>query len=269
MEAHFLKVNGNSVLFEGVGTPVLGKNGEPEHFIVVGRDITEKRITEEQLSKAEKLSIVGQLAAGVAHEVRNPLTSIKGFIQLLEQDSNNKVYFEIIFKEFAQIEEILREFIILAKPQEIQLKRVNIQTIFNHVAILLKSEANLRNVQISQEFQPNIPQILCDMNQIKQVFINIVKNSIEAIPNGGFVKIEGYVEEGNLLIKIIDNGIGLSKERIKRLGEPFYSNKEKGTGLGLMLCYRIVRQHNGTITVKSIENQGTTAEVRLPINTSQ
>lgn len=269
MEANFLTVSGNSVLFEGVGTPVLGKNGEPEHFILVGRDITEKRITEEQLSKAEKLSIVGQLAAGVAHEVRNPLTSIKGFIQLLEQGSNNKEYFEIMFKEFDQIEEILKEFLTLAKPQEIQLKKVNIQTIFNDVTILLMSEADLRNVEISQEFQPNIPQILCDMNQIKQVFINIIKNSIEAIPNGGFVKIEGYVEDGNLLMKIIDNGIGISKERIKRLGEPYYSNKEKGTGLGLMLCYKIVRQHNGSIIVKSKENDGTMVEVRLPIKSSQ
>jgi len=269
MEAHFLTVSGNSVLIEGVGTPVLGKNGEPEYFIVVGRDITEKRITEEQLSKAEKLSTIGQLAAGVAHEVRNPLTSIKGFIKLLEQGSNNKEYFEIISKEFNQIEGILKEFLTLAKPQEIQLKKVNIQTIFNDVTILLKSEVNLRNVEISQEFQPNLPQVLCDMNQIKQVFINIIKNSIEAIPNGGFVKIEGYVEDGNLLMKIIDNGIGINKERIKRLGEPYYSNKEKGTGLGLMLCYKIVRQHNGSIIVKSKENHGTTVEVRLPIKSSQ
>jgi len=269
MEAHFFTRSGDSVLIEGVGTPVLGKNGEPEYFIVVGRDITEKRITEEQLSKAEKLSIIGQLAAGVAHEVRNPLTSIKGFIKLLEQGSNNKEYFEIISKEFDQIEGILKEFLALAKPQEIQLKKVNIQTIFNDVTILLKSEANLRNVEISQEFQPNLPQVLCDMNQIKQVFINIIKNSIEAIPNGGFVKIEGYVEDGNLLMKIIDNGIGLNKERIKRLGEPYYSNKEKGTGLGLMLCYKIVRQHNGSIIVRSKENHGTTVEVRLPIKSSQ
>lgn len=269
IEAHFLTGSGNSVLFEGVGTPVLGKNGEPEYFIVVGRDITEKRITEEQLSKAEKLSIVGQLAAGVAHEVRNPLTSMKGFIKLLEQGSNNKEYFDIIFKEFDQIEEILKEFLTLAKPQEIQLKKVNIQTIFNDVTILLKSEANLRNVEIYQEFQPNLPQILCDMNQIKQVIINIIKNSIEAIPNGGFVKVEGYVEDGNLLMKIIDNGIGISKERIKRLGEPYYCNKEKGTGLGLMLCYKIIQQHNGSIIVKSKENHGTTVEVRLPIKSLQ
>src|SRR5690606_20266052 len=161
---------------------------------------------------------------------------IKGFIKLIEQGSYKKEYFEIIFREFDQIEGILKEFLTLAKPQEIQLQKVDIQTIFKEVTTLLKPEANLRNVKILQAFQPNLPLVLCDMNQIKQVFINIIKNSIEAIPNGGFVKMEGSVEEGNLLLKIIDNGIGIKKERIKRLGEPYYSNKEKGTGLGLMLC---------------------------------
>ncbi len=118
--------------------------------------------------------------------------------------------------EFLPSTPILKEFLTLGKPQEIQLKKVNIQSIFNDVAILLRSKANLRNVEISQEFQPNLPQVLCDMNQFKQIFINIIKNSIEAIPNGGFVKIEGYVEDGNLLMKIIiDNGFGISKERNK------------------------------------------------------
>ncbi|MFC5466842.1 EAL domain-containing protein [Lederbergia graminis] len=269
LEANFLTSSGNSVLFEGVGTPVLGKNGETEYFIVVGRDITEKRFAEEQLSKAEKLSIVGQLAAGVAHELRNPLTSIKGFIKLFEQGINNKEYFDIIFKEFDQIERILDEFLTLAKPLEIQLQKVNIQNIINEVIIILKSEANLRSIKIFQEFQPNLPNISCDMNQIKQVFINIIKNSIEAIPNGGFVKIKGSVEDGNLVMKIMDNGIGINKERIKRLGEPYYSIKEKGTGLGLMLCYKIVQQHNGSITIKSKENSGTTVEVKLPLSVIQ
>lgn len=268
MEARFLNVDGKSLLFEGLGTPVLGENGDPEHFIVVGRDITEKREMEEQLLKSEKLSVVGQLAAGVAHEIRNPITSIKGFIQLLEEGILKKEFFEVISKEFKQIEEILEEFINLAKPKEIQLNKVNIKTILKEVETLLKPEANLKNVEIFQEYQQNLPQIMCDSNQIKQVFINIIKNSIEAIPKHGFVKLQVSIEGKNVLIRIIDNGIGISKERVQKLGEPFYSNKEKGTGLGLMICFRIVREHNGSIKVKSKENEGTTVEVRLPIKTS-
>ncbi|MED4531837.1 EAL domain-containing protein [Metabacillus fastidiosus] len=265
METRFLDVNKKTKLFEGIGTPVIGENGKPGYFIVVGRDITEKRKTEEILFKAEKLAVVGELAAGVAHEIRNPLTSIKGFIQLLQQGMIKKEFFEIIFGEFLSIEEILKEFINLAKPQEIQLEKLCLKAVLQDVEILLKSEQSLKNVQILQEYKQELPQIMCDRNQIKQVFIHIVKNSIEAIPDRGYVKIQGSVEKENILIKIIDNGVGMSKERIKRLGEPFYSNKEKGTGLGLMLCFRIVQQHNGTIRVESKENHGTAVEVRLPI----
>ncbi|ARK31321.1 ATP-binding protein [Halalkalibacter krulwichiae] len=265
METYLVNSNGEAVLFEGVGTPVIGENGEPEHVLIVGRDITEKRKAEEQLSKSEKLSVVGELAAGVAHEIRNPLTSIKGFVQLFQQGIIKNEFFEIIFTEFVRIEEILKEFLTLAKPQEIQVKKADVTSILKDVETLLKSEMNLRNVQMIQEYKQNLPQIMCDINQIKQVFINIVKNSIEAISGSGFVEIQASVEEGNILIKISDNGIGISEERLQRLGEPFYSNKEKGTGLGLMLCFRIIQQHNGSITVKSKENYGTTVEVKLPV----
>ncbi|MCM3587820.1 EAL domain-containing protein [Mesobacillus maritimus] len=267
LEARFVNIVGKSLLFEGLGTPVLGENGDPEHFIVVGRDITEKREMEEQLSKSEKLSVVGQLAAGVAHEIRNPITSIKGFIKLLEEGIMKKEFFEVISKDFKQVEEILEEFINLAKPKEIQLKKVNIKNILKEVVTLIKPEANLKSVEIFQEYKQNLPQIMCDSNQIKQVFLNIIKNSIEAIPKNGFVEIQGSIEGKNVLIKIIDNGIGISEERVQKLGEPFYSNKEKGTGLGLMICFRIVREHNGSIKVNSKENEGTTVEIRLPIKT--
>lgn len=229
-------------------------------------DISARKKAEELLSKTEKLAVVGELAAGVAHEIRNPITSIKGFIQLIQQGSIKPEFFDIIFREFNRVEDILKEFINLAKPQEIQLKKANLKTVLKDVEILLESEANLKNVQISQEYIQPLPQILCDINQIKQVFINLVKNGIEAITNGGILKIQGSIQNENVLLKIVDNGIGISEERLSRLGEPFYSNKEKGTGLGLMLCFRIIREHNGTITVKSIENQGTTVEVRLPIS---
>lgn len=265
VEARFLDINKKSKLLEGLGTPVIGENGRPGYFILVGRDITEKRRTEEVLSKVEKLAIVGELAAGVAHEIRNPLTSIKGFIQLFQQGMIKREFFEIIFGEFLSIEEILKEFINLAKPQEIQVEKLNLKALLKDVEILLKSEQSLKNVQISQEYKQELPEIMCDRYQIKQVFVHIIRNSIEAIPDRGYVKIQGSVEGDNVLIEIIDNGVGMSKERIKRLGEPFYSNKEKGTGLGLMLCFRIVQQHNGTIRVKSKENYGTAVEVRLPI----
>ncbi|WP_180960309.1 EAL domain-containing protein [Neobacillus cucumis] len=265
LEARFLHSDGNCVLIEGICTPVFGSNGEMEHMIIAGRDITEQKRTEEQLAKSEKLAIVGELAAGVVHEIRNPITSIKGFIQLFQQGIHKPEYFKVIYEEFERLEDILQEFLNLAKPQPFKLERFDLKSILQDVVTLLRPEANLNNVQIYQEYDDLLPPIMCDRNQLKQVFINIIRNSMEATIKSGTIHIVGILERNYVLIKIMDNGIGISEERIKRLGEPFYSNKEKGTGLGLMLCFRIVKQHNGCLTIKSAENQGTTVEIRFPI----
>lgn len=264
IECRYLHRNGNWVVIEANWTPVIGNNSEVEHFIVVARDVTEKRNTEELLRKSETLTVIGQLAAGMAHEIRNPITSIKGFIQLFKQEVMKQEFFDIISSEFDRLENIIKEFLSLAKPQQTQLKIVNLKSLFEEIDTLLEPEALLRNVQVVYEIKEN-PQIVCDPNQLKQVFINLIKNSMDATLHGGKINIKLSTEENNLLIKVIDHGIGISEERLKKLGEPFFSNKEKGTGLGLMFCFRTIREHKGTITFKSKENQGTTVEVRLPI----
>ncbi|MDQ6600647.1 EAL domain-containing protein [Bacillus salipaludis] len=268
-EARLLHANGEWRLFELTGTPVMVENGVVEHIMVVGKDITEKRKAEELLWNSEKLSLVGELAAGVAHEIRNPLTSIKGFIQLFQQGPLKEEYYNVILSEFNRIEDIIKEFLSLAKPQEIQLKQVNISALLKEVETLLESEAHLKGIQFFIEMEPKLPSIMCDANQIKQVLLNLCKNSIEALDfnRRGMITITVRIENGeNLLIQVRDNGVGISEERIKRLGEPFYSNKEKGTGLGLMLCMRIIRQHKGTLTFESIENLGTTVNIRVPLS---
>jgi diguanylate cyclase (GGDEF)-like protein/PAS domain S-box-containing protein len=265
VEVRWIRSDGNWVLLEVLFTPIIGEDFNVQHVVAVARDITEKREAEELLAKTEKLSVVGELAAGVAHEIRNPLTSIKGFVQLFEQGVIEEKYFSIIFEEFNRIEEIIKEFLTLAKPQKIKLQTTNVSGLLNGIEMLLAPEAHLKNVEIFKEFEYNIPDVLCDPNQLKQVFINLLKNSIDAMPDGGKIMMKSSIEEGNLLIQVIDTGIGISEERIEKLGEPFFSNKEKGTGLGLMLCYRIINEHNGTITIKSKENEGTTVEVRLPL----
>ncbi|RFB15289.1 PAS domain S-box protein [Bacillus sp. HNG] len=255
-------------LFDCTATPVLDEDGEVEHIMVVAKDITEKRRAEELLWKSEKLSLVGELAAGVAHEIRNPLTSIKGFIQLFQQGVRNEEYFNVILSEFNRIEDIIKEFLSLAKPQEIQLKSVSIPSLLKEINTLMKPEAYLKNVQIIIDSDVSIPLVMCDANQIKQVLLNLCKNSIEATDGykRGLLIISAHIEDKNqLCIQVVDNGIGISEERLKRLGEPFYSNKEKGTGLGLMLCFRIIKEHKGTITFESKENLGTTVKIRLPV----
>ncbi|SEN70885.1 PAS domain S-box-containing protein/diguanylate cyclase (GGDEF) domain-containing protein [Mesobacillus persicus] len=267
VEVRLLHANGEWRLFECTATPVIGENGKVEHIMAVGKDITEKRRAEELLSNSEKLSLVGELAAGVAHEIRNPITAIKGFIQLFQQGMIKEEYFDIILSEFNRIEGIIKEFLSIAKPQEIHLNQVNIPILLQEVVTLIKSEASLNGVELFLDINSEIPSIMCDANQIKQVLINLCKNSIEAMdPNRkGLIKITVQTDKGQLLINVVDNGIGISQERLKRLGEPFYSNKEKGTGLGLMLCFRIIRQHNGSLTFHSKENEGTTSQIRLPV----
>jgi signal transduction histidine kinase len=135
---------------------------------------------------------------------------------------------------------------------------------------LFEPQANLNNVQIITEFDSNIPDIWCEENQLKQVFVNILKNAIEAMDNGGkiFVQIK-KIDDSNILIRFIDQGLGIEQERIDRLGEPFYSTKEKGTGLGLMVSFRIIERHNGKIKISSVKNQGTTVDVILPATIRQ
>lgn len=257
--------DGTWIIAEADLTPITNENGDVEQIVVAARNVTEKRQAEDLLWKFEKLSMVGQLAAGVAHEIRNPLTSIKGFVQLFQQGIIKEEYFHVMMEEFKQLDRIIDDFLTLAKPQAHQFIKSDPQTLLESVKKMMKPEADLQNIQIEIECEKNLPSITCEPNQIRQVFIKLVKNSIEAMPNGGVVKIKAIKEKSSLVLNVIDEGIGLSQDRIERLGEPFYSNKEKGTGLGLMVSYRIIRDHNGTISIKSEKDKGTTVEVTLPI----
>lgn len=235
-----------------------------------GRDITKIKETEEHLRKTEKLSIVGELAASVAHEIRNPLTSIKGFIQLLQkEDKGNKKYYEIILTELDRINEIVSELLVLAKPQEVMFKKGNIVHLLNDVKSLLEAQANLHSVEMSIDVSDEIPLIDCDPNQLKQLFINVIKNAIEASNTAGTVRIRVVrKDDNNILVSVEDTGCGISEDCIKRLGEPFYSYKEKGTGLGLTVCYKIIEAHRGKITFTSLLGKGTTVDIVTPISSN-
>lgn len=214
--------------------------------------------------RLEKLEIVGELAAGIVHEIRNPLTSISGFVQLLEQGAQNKEYFNLIYSSFNDIEEYLKTLLIIARPQPSEQKLINIKLLIEEIIEQVEQKINSTHVHINTEFELELPNVLCDETQMNIVFKNLITNSIEATLNEGIVSIVVRKEDSNLVIKITDTGVGMSKERLAKLGEPFFSLKEKGTGLGLMVCYRIIWQYNGSILIESEENNGTTIEVRIP-----
>lgn len=240
-----------------------------EVLLAISRDITERLKTEELLRKSEKLAVVGQLATAIAHEINNPLTTVKGFIQLLKSMENKDKhnYIELVLSEIDKIESITREFMVVAKPQAVKVEPKDLHILIEQVIMLLQPQARMNNVQIRTDFRSDIPLIPCEANQVKQVFINILKNSIEAMPMGGDILIQvDKADNHQVSIQFIDQGHGIPKERIPYLGEPFYSIKEEGIGLGLMVCYKIVEAHQGKIVIKSEVNKGSTVDVILPIH---
>jgi nitrogen-specific signal transduction histidine kinase len=223
--------------------------------------------TEDLLIRSEKLSVAGQLAAGLAHEIRNPLTAIKGFFQLMQSHGLKQEYYDIVSDEFNRIEMILTELLILAKPQEAMFERCDLIPLIEHVAALLDTQAIMKNIAIRCIFRQPAVIVPCDENQIKQVFINIVKNAIESMNHSGEIVIEvkPQADSKQVDIEITDQGSGIPDKILSQIGKPFFSTKENGTGLGMMISHNIVNNHGGSILIDSKMNQGTTFKVVLPM----
>ncbi len=241
-------------------------DGNVNGFVNIIVDITERKKTEEMLRKSDKLNIIGELAAGAAHEIRNPLTSLKGFLQLLRLKVEETQYVDIMLSEVERINFIVSEFLVLAKPQAVHFQRKPLLPMLERVVLLLNSEMNLKNnfVFIKSGFEGVL--INCEENQLMQVFINVLKNAIEATPPGGEIYIEGTKLAGNkVAIRFVDEGCGIPEEQLAKIGTPFYTTKEKGTGLGLMVSQKIIENHKGYMDIRSVRNQGTVVEVVLPI----
>ncbi|WP_445593991.1 PAS domain-containing protein [Bacillus velezensis] len=233
---------------------------------VILRDISERKQTEELMLKSEKLSIAGQLAAGIAHEIRNPLTAIKGFLQLMKPTmEGNEHYFDIVFSELSRIELILSELLMLAKPQQNAVKeRVNLKKIISEVTALLETQANLKGIFIKTDYEHDSMYINGDQNQLKQVFINLIKNAVESMPDGGTVHIIMTEDEYSVNVTVKDEGDGIPENVLKRIGEPFLTTKEKGTGLGLMVTFNLIKNHQGAIQVDSKPDRGTAFHITFP-----
>ncbi|MFC4775957.1 ATP-binding protein [Paenibacillus sp. GCM10023252] len=233
---------------------------------VIIRDISERKKNEELQLNSEKLYIAGQLAAGIAHEIRNPLTALKGFLHLIASGrAVNKNYYDIMKSELTRIESIVSELLMLSKPQAAQLRHGDIRQLLAETIALLDAQANLHHVTIDYKPCSQPLWIYGVPDQIKQVFINVIKNAIEAMPSGGYVKVRTYLQEGKRVrVHIEDEGGGITKEQLAKMGQPFYTTKEKGTGLGLMVSYKIINNHQGSIAADSRLGLGTTFFITLP-----
>ncbi len=259
--------DGSVKTFDTIKVPLYHDDGSRQGLVIIGRDISALRHAEEQLRRTEKLSVVGELSASVAHEIRNPLTSLIGFVQLLHQDNDkHQPYYQIMLDELNRINHIVGELLLLAKPQLLKFTKANIERIFLDVISLLSPEANLHNILLDYHFEESDILIECEPNQLKQLFINVIKNAIEASSAGDTIFINVKIFENHFVnITIKDHGHGITAERLEKIGEPFYSSKEKGTGLGLTVSFKIVQSHKGKIHFDSQKGIGTTVVIELPI----
>ncbi|SMF37730.1 PAS domain S-box-containing protein [Paenibacillus barengoltzii] len=262
-----LRKDGSQVEVSISVSPIFDQAGKITALISISRDMTEHNKMEDLLRRSEKLTTVGQLAAGVAHEIRNPLTTLRGFLQMQQRTRTvNVMHTDVMLAELDRINLIVSEFLILAKPQAVQFQIKDVRFTMGDVVSLLDSEAHLHNIEFEVHFSPSPVLVHCEENQLKQVFINLLKNAMEAMPKGGKILLQ--VEEddsGFAVLRVIDEGEGIAKDRLQKLGEPFYTNKEKGTGLGLMISQRIIEGHRGTLKIESELGKGTAVTITLPL----
>jgi signal transduction histidine kinase len=221
----------------------------------------------EDLRNNEKLAVVGQLATSIGHEIRNPLAALKGFTQLqYEKYPNDKEFYQIMKNEIERINLIVNDLMYLGKPKSLILVKQDIKGIIEYVVMILNQIAQSNNVHVKINLD-NVPEINCDENQLKQVFINLVKNAIESMPAGGNIIISYKVIDSNqVVIFIEDEGLGIDENKLSRLGQPFFTTKEDGNGLGLLVTFNIIDKHKGKIVYNSVIGKGTTVATYLPIS---
>ncbi|MBW7453255.1 CheR family methyltransferase [Paenibacillus sepulcri] len=245
--------------------PFLTFDSVNQGVVITFIDITElKNARMPDLHTSEVLTTVSLLAARIAQEIRNPLTTLKGFTKMLVPGSAKIQHIEIMSTELEQIEAITDELLILARPQNLHFEKTDLILILQDVILRYELEAAAKGVDIITKFANQIPLVRCVPNQIKLVFSNILKNGIEAMTESGnlFIKVKVDANE-SVIVSFSDTGIGIREEEMAKLGDIFYTTKEEGLGLGLLICYKIVENHHGSISIKSTSNKGTLVEVSL------
>ncbi|MCA1029630.1 PAS domain S-box protein [Bacillus timonensis] len=263
-----VKEDGTTVEVEVTISPVLNEKNRVVALSCIARDISDRKLADQMLVNSEKLKLAGEMAAGIVHEIRNPITVLHGFIQLMDQqNSYDRTYTKIMLDELNRMNTIISEYLILSKPHaQLKFQACEIDTLIKDVVTLFVSEAHLKNITIDTVFFEEGHFIYCESNLLKQVFINFLKNSIEALPNGGVIKIEiSAIEDRWCEVTFADNGIGIANDVLEKIGNPFFTTKETGTGLGMMISQKIIEQHKGTFSIESELGKGTRIKVQLPL----
>lgn len=242
------------------------------HAIIL-RDITESRRTAQQTLESERLNALTLLAAGVAHEIGNPLNSLNIHLQLMErrarklngaQRAEFQESIDVARAEINRLDSIVTQFLRAIRPTRPQLRRENVNTIVEEAVRFFAPEIKDRDVVVEQELRADLPMLELDRDQMKQAFYNVIKNSFEAMRRRGILRIRTDMDESHVIVRFTDTGGGISAENLSHVFEPYFTTKPSGTGLGLLIVRRIVREHGGELSIESSEGKGLTLTIRIP-----
>ena len=261
--------------------PIFSNQGHQEGAVVILRDMTHIRELEGTLRRTDRLSMLGTLAAGLAHEIKNPLGGIKGAAQLLSMelsgDATLEEYTQVMIREAERINAIIEELMDLGNPRPPEISEVDLTRILNDIILLQKEAARGKNITFSMKFDPSIPPVQGDAHLLSRLFINLVKNAREAIGSDGEVTVETRISPSYHLtgadhrtspmvdIRITDSGCGIADDELERIFTPYFTTKTTGSGLGLATCQKVIEDHKGLLKVDSVPGQGTTMTVSLPL----
>ncbi|MDO0822140.1 ATP-binding protein [Desulfosporosinus nitroreducens] len=229
------------------------------------KEIIERKRTEIEMVRLDRLNLIGEMAASISHEVRNPMTTVKGFLQLLlnKQDSKDKEYFNLMIEELDRANSILSEFLSISKNKPTMYEWYNINDVVTSTLPLVQADAQTNDKLLAIELN-NVPDLQLDIQEIRQLILNLVRNGFEAMSSGGQLKIRTFCTKCEVVLVVADQGTGIEQSLLEKLGTPFFTTKEQGTGLGLAVCYGIVSRHNGRIIVET-SPKGSTFNVNFDL----
>ncbi|HET9491547.1 MAG TPA: ATP-binding protein [Methylomirabilota bacterium] len=282
-EAVLDTVEGRTVPVSVVTAPLFARDGSVEGAVVVVRDLSRIRQLENEVRRGETLAAAGRMAVGLAHEIRNPLGAIRGAVQLLARelgaDSRLQEYTDVLKKEVDRVNRIIEMLLDLGRPVQVRRAPLNLHQLLERVTLLHQEAARAANVTFVRRYDPSLPPILGDEDRLLQVFHNLVVNALDAMKQGGRLTLTtrvslnplyGKVDVGGgqrpmVEAQVADEGPGMPAAVRARIFDPFFTTKERGLGLGLALCHRIIEEHRGAIQVDSTEGRGTVVTCFLPV----